>query len=89
MPFYFSATIGLPWDVHGSVSTLQHAAAQKDGGMSPLYHHHIPCFLMMGPLWYHHLVSLHHELGELVVLLHSALQEVVMQVGHTIPPAKS
>ena len=53
-------------------------AAWKDGGMSPLYHHHLPSFLAMGPLRYHHLLALHHELGELVVLLHSTLQEVVM-----------
>ena len=73
MPFYFSATIGLPWDVHGSVSTLQHAAAQKDGGMSPLYHHHILVFLAMGPLRYRQRLALHPKLGVLVVLLHSDL----------------
>ena len=56
--------------------------------MSPLYHHHLPSFLAMGLLGYHQPFSIHHELGELVVLLHSALEEVVLQVGHTIPPAR-
>ena len=81
--------IGLPWVVHRFASPLQHAAARKDGGKSPLYHHHLPCFLAMDPLGYHHLLALHHELGELMVLLHSSLQEVVMQVGHTIPLARA
>ena len=61
----------------------------KDGSMSPLYHNHLPSFLVMGPLGYHHLLSLHHELGELVVLIHSALQEVVLQVGRSIPTTRS
>ena len=69
--------IGLPWATHGFESPLQHAAVHADGGMSPLYHHHIPIFLAMVTLGYHHLLALHHELGELVVLLDSTLQEVV------------
>ena len=70
--------IGLPWAIHGFASPLQHEATRKDGGMSPLYHHHIPIFLAMVTLGYHHLLALHHELGELVALLHSTLQEVVL-----------
>ena len=89
LPSASFTTIGLPRAVHGSASPLQHAAVWKDGGMSPLYHHHLPIFLAMGPLGYRHLLALHHELGELVVLLHFALQEVVLQVGHTIPPARA
>ena len=53
--------------------------------MSPMYHPHLPCFPTMDPLGYHHLLALHHELGELVVLLYSSLQEVVLEVGHAIP----
>ena len=80
--------IHLPQAVYGSVSPLPHATTWKDGGMSPINHHHLPSFLVMGPLGYHHLLSLHHELGELVVLLHSTLQEVVMRVDRAIPPAR-
>ena len=81
--------IGLPRAIYGSKSPLLHVDAQKDGSMSPLYHHNLPSFLAMGPLGYHPLLVLHPELGELVVLLHSDLQEVALQVGHTIPLARA
>ena len=70
--------IGLPQAVYTSASPLLHVATWKDGGMSPLYHHHLPSFLAMGPLGYHHLLALHPKLGELVVLLYFALQDVVL-----------
>ena len=81
--------IGIPRATHNSASILQHATAWKDGGLSPLYHPHFPCFPTMDPLGYRDLLALYNVLGELVVLLHSSLQEVVLQVGHAIPLARA
>ena len=81
--------IELPRSAHGSASVLQHAATLKGVGLSPPYHHHLPCFLVRDPIGYLHLLAVRHELGELVVLLHSSLQELVLQVGHAIPPARA
>ena len=71
-----------------SMHALDLVGALMHDGQSHQYDHLPHCVLETNHLGCHHLHALHHELGEVVVPLHSALQEMTLLLGRTIPLVK-
>ena len=71
-----------------SVHALDLVGGLMHDAMSYPYHHFPHCVPTTDHIGFHHLHSLHHELGEVVVPLHSTLQAVALLVGCAIPLAR-